>query len=195
MELEATEPDYEKTMRRGAEMLDALRAAVVSAGHDGKELKTAKFDIDTKYESFKVKDEWKKRFVGYTCSHGLRLEFDLDMRLLGETLGAISKCEANPHFNIRFTVKDPSAISEQLLESAVENAKHNAAVLARAAGVTLGEIQRIDYNWSEISIYSDTVYEMPAFMGKGHSKKTFADIEPEDIKASDTATIIWAIKE
>ena len=30
MSLEVTEPDYEKTMRRGAEMIDALRAAIVS---------------------------------------------------------------------------------------------------------------------------------------------------------------------
>ena len=35
MNIEVTEPNYEKTMRRGSEVIDTLRAAIVSAGHDG----------------------------------------------------------------------------------------------------------------------------------------------------------------
>jgi uncharacterized protein YggE len=74
MNIEVTEPNYEKTMRRGSEVIDTLRAAIVSAGHDGKELKTTSFNISTKYESYKEKDEWKQRFVGYACSHRMNLE-------------------------------------------------------------------------------------------------------------------------
>ena len=41
MSLEVTELEYEKTMLRGTETLNTLRASVVSAGHDGKDLKTS----------------------------------------------------------------------------------------------------------------------------------------------------------
>ena len=47
MNLEVFEQDYEKTMQRSAEILDTLREAVVSAGHDGKELKSTSFNINT----------------------------------------------------------------------------------------------------------------------------------------------------
>jgi uncharacterized protein YggE len=181
-------------MRSGSEVIDTLREAIVSAGHDGKELKTTSFNISTKYESYKEKDAWKQRFIGYTCSHDLKLEFDLDMTKLGATLGAIAGCDADPNFNIRFSIKDPNAVSEQLLESAVENAKWKAAVLAKAAGVKLGEIQRIDYNWSEVHLFSPTDYQLSDAMVCEEAAPMSMDIEPEDINVSDTATVVWAIE-
>jgi len=195
MNLEASDMDYEKTMRRGSEMLDALRTAITSAGHDGKEMKTTAFNINTRYESYRENGGHKQRFAGYSCHHGLKLEFDLDMALLGTTLGAIAGCEASPNFNIKFSIKDPNAVSEQLLESAVENAKQKAAVLAKAAGVTLGAIRRIDYNWSEHHLYSQTDYLMDGGALMCCEAAPMAlDIEPEDINISDTATVVWAIE-
>ena len=194
MNLEASDMDYEKTMRRGSEMLDALRAAIVSAGHDGKELKTTSFNINTKYETYRENGGHKQRFAGYACYHGLKLEFGLDMVLLGATLGAIAGCEAKPNFDIRFSIKDPNAVSEQLLESAVENAKWKAMVLARAAGVKLGAIERIDYNWHELHLYSQTDYQLCDAMVCEAAAPMAMEIEPEDINVSDTAMVVWAIE-
>ena len=193
MNLEVCETDYEKTVRCSAEMLDTLKAAIVSVGHDGKELKTTSFNINTKYESYRENGGHKQRFVGYTCYHGLKLEFDLDMPMLGATLGAIAGCEVKPNFNIRFSIKDPNAVSEQLLESAIENAKWKATVLAKSAGVKLGAIQRIDYNWSELHLYSQTDYQLCDAIVCEAAAPMAMEIEPEDINVSDTATVVWAI--
>ena len=193
MNLEVSDMDYEKTMRRSSDMLDKLRSAISSAGHDGKEMKTTSFNINTKYESYRENGGHKQRFAGYTCYHSLKLEFNLDMTALGATLGAIAGCEAKPDFNIKFSIKDPSAVSEQLLESAIENAKWKATVLAKSAGVKLGEIQRIDYNWSELHLYSQTDYQFNDMM-LCEAAPLAMDIEPEDIKVNDTATIVWAIE-
>jgi len=194
MDLDVCELDYERTMRRSSETLDTLRAAIVSAGHDGKELKTTSFNIDTKYETYRENGSHKQRFVGYDCFHGLKLEFDLDMAMLGATLGAIAGCEAKPNFNIKFSIKDPNAVSEQLLESAVENAKWKATILAKAAGVKLGAIERIDYNWSELHLYSQTDYRLCDAMVCEAAAPMAMDIEPEAINVSDTATVVWAIE-
>jgi len=194
MNLEVCDQDYEKTMLRSSEMLDILRAAVVSSGHDGKELKTTSFNINTEYESYKEKEAWKQRFVGYKCSHGLKLEFDLDKATLGVTLGAIAGCEAKPNFNIKFSIKDPNAVSEQLLESAIKNAKWKAAVLAKAANIKLGAIQRIEYNWSELLLYSQTDYQLCDAMVCEAAAPMAMEIKPEDINVSDTATVVWAIE-
>ena len=194
MNLEASDMDYEKTMRRGSEMLDALRAAIVSAGHDGKELKTTSFNINTKYETYRENGGHKQCFAGYACYHRLKLEFDLDMAMLSATHGAIAGCEASPNFNIKFSIKDTNAVSEQLLESAVENAKWKAMVLARAAGVKLGAIERIDYNWHELHLYSQTDYQLCDAMVCEAAAPMAMEIEPEDINVSDTAMVVWAIE-
>jgi uncharacterized protein YggE len=86
-------------------------------------------------------------------------------------------------------------VSEKLLENAVENAKWKATVLAKAAGVKLGAIQRIDYNWSDIHLYSNTNYMLCESAAAYSADNTIdIDIEPEDIKVSDTATVVWAIE-
>ena len=194
MNLEVREVDYEGTMRRSVMLLDELRAAMVSVGHDGKALITTRFNIDTVYKGYQKNDSYRQRFIGYVCNHSLKLEFDLDMSTLSATLGTIAECEAKPNFDIKFSVKDRNAVSAQLLESAVENAKWKAAVLANAAGVRLGAIQRIDYNWSELQLYSQTNYRSCYPMVVCEESKAYSlDIETEDIDVSDTATVVWAI--
>ena len=193
MNLETITPDYAQTLDLATAELDALRAALVAVGYDGKSLKTTDFNIQTKYESYKKNDEWKKRFVGYTCTHGLRLELDLDIPMLGKTLGAISDCKAAPKFSIRFSVKDPAAIKEQLLESAVLNASEKAKVLAKAAGVSLGAIKSIDYSWGELHLYSETNLDV-CMTGAAAPKALNMEIEPNDIDASDSVTVIWTIE-
>jgi len=174
-------------MNCATKLLDTLRSAVESAGHDGRELKTTGFSVDTKYEQYKVKEEWKSRFVGYSCAHGLKLEFNLDLQILGATLSAIAACSAKPKLKISFSVKDTNAVSERLLQSAIENAKTKATVLARSAGVALGEIKRIDYNWSELHMHSDTDVEAEMMLCETR-------IEPENINTSDSVAVVWAIE-
>jgi uncharacterized protein YggE len=194
MNLETTRLDYTETLSAATSEIDVLRAALVSVGHNGTALKTMSFNIQTKYESYKQKDEWKKRFAGYTCTHGLRLEFDFDMPMFGHALGAIAGCEATPQFNIQFSVKDLTAVKEQLLESAVKNAADKAKILAKAAGVKLGDIAHIEYSWGELRLYSET--DMRVCECKALAAPTSAielDIEPDDIDVNDNVTVVWEI--
>jgi uncharacterized protein YggE len=191
MNLDVTETDYGAALERATSELDVLRAALVSVGHDSKALKTSSFNVNTKYENYKQNDEWKKRFVGYNCAHGLRLEFDFDMPTLGKALCAIAECKADPQFNIKFTVKDPAAVNQQLLESAVTNATEKAKILAKAAGVKLGEIKQIDYSWGELRLYSESDLTVCRDIA---SKVSSIEIEPDDIDASDNVTIVWSIE-
>ena len=92
-------------------------------------------------------------------------------------------------FSIYFVVKDGNALRQRVLADAVARARENAETLAQAAGVQLGDILRIDYGWTEIRVSermmdydSSTAYSMP-----------MPDIEPDEIKAGDNVTVVWAI--
>jgi len=194
MTLEIIDLDYDESMRRATDLLDALREAIKSAGHEGKMLKTIKFDVDTRYEKRRVDELWEHCFLGYVCTHILQLKFALDARMLSLTLGKIAESNTNPDLTIRFSVKDPNAASEKILESAVEDAKRKAGVLAQSANVSLGCIENINYDWDDLFLYSRS--EMKTAQGLSPDvvkyKKAF-DIEPDDIALSDTVTVVWAI--
>ena len=113
------------------------------------------------------------------------------MKRLGETLSAISSCGAMPELQIAFSVKDKNAVSAELLENAIVNAKEKAEILAKAAGVQLGSIQSIDYSWGELRLLSKTRYND---MMLCEASAAPMEIEPDDIDVSDTVTIVWAIE-
>ncbi len=194
MRLETEAEEYEKTIGLAAGRIDALNKSLEEVGFEKQTVKTADFNIRADYQSVKDKNgNYKSVFKGYVCNHTLKIEFDSDMKRLSEALAAISGCVAKPEFSISFTVKDPSAVSRELLKSAARNAEEKAEILCAASGVKIGGLTSIDYNWDEISLYSDTNYKLESRCLTANPGLSNIDIEPDDIKAEDTATFVWEI--
>ena len=186
--------DYDEAMELATESIESLENAIEKIGLNKKDLKTTNFNVTTNYESYyDENNKYKSKFKGYKVEQDLKLEIDLDMKLLSTVLTAITKSNVNPRLNIRFSVKDKEAVNEELLIKATENARRKAEILTKASKATLVRLVSINYNWGEISIYSDTSYAM-------ESKSVLMDasyapnIEPDDIELSDTATFVWEIK-
>ena len=123
-----------------------------SFGFDRSDLKTLHFNVDTEYESYREKDVYKQRFVGYKYSHVMKLEFDSDNERLGRILYALANCPLHPEFRLSYTIKDPETAKNELLGRAVIDAREKAAVLAKAAEICLKDIQSIDYSWGQINL-------------------------------------------
>ena len=194
MNLVSHKYNYDETMKLATESVNELEKAIEEVGFNKKDLKTTNFNITTSYKSYyDENNNYKSKFDGYKCEQDLKLEFDLDMEILSKVITAITKSKVEPRFNIRFSVKDKDEINKELLIKATENARSKAEVLTKAAIVTLGRLVSIDYNWSEINIYSNTTYEIE---NKSYAiAETYApSIEPEDIKISDTVAFVWEIK-
>lgn len=194
IELVSHKYDYEETMKLATDSVSKLEKAIEEAGFNKKELKTTSFNIRTSYKSYYDENKnYKNKFDGYICEQGLKLQFDLDMQVLSKVLTAITKSGVEPRLNIRFSVKDKEKVNEELLINATENARRKAEVLAKASKVNLGKLLTINYNWSEVGIYSKTTYEMEnksLVMEEAYAP----NIEPDDIELSDTATFVWEIK-
>lgn len=194
MDLVSHKYNYEDTMVLATNSVVAIEKAIKSVGFNEKELKTTSFNINTSYKSYYDEDnKYKSKFDGYVCEQGLKLQFDLDMKVLSNVLVAIAESKVNPKLNIGFSVKDKDAVSEELLIKATENARKKAEVLAKASRVNLGKLVSIDYNWSELNIYSHTSYEMESkslVMEEAYAP----NIEPDDINVRDTVAFVWEIR-
>ncbi|MCD8299192.1 MAG: SIMPL domain-containing protein [Opitutae bacterium] len=193
MSLTTINPSYDKTINEAAQKIKYINDSICEVGFEKSDLKTTSFNVNTEYTSVKDRDgEYRQRFDGYRVSHQLKLKFDLDMAKLSQVIFAISNCPARPKLSIEFTVKDPTAINEELLRSAAANAKQKAKILCSEMDVELGKLIAISYNWGEIDIYSHTEYETGLIPGSAHTGSI--DITPEDIDVSDSATFVWEIK-
>lgn len=193
LSMETAEYEYDAAMKAAAEKIDFLNKALEAAGFEKKSAKTADFRVRADYDRLNDgKGNYTSVFMGYKCRHELKIEFDFDTKRLAKALSEISKCIAKPEISIDFTVKDSSAVSGELLKAAVKNARKKAEILCAASGAKLGELLSIDYNWGELHLYSATDYDVEGkCMMPGAADDM--DIEPEEIKARDTATFAWEI--
>lgn len=197
--LEKTYPEYQETLKKTAEDTEQLKTLLSAFGFDRSDLKTLHFNVDTEYESYREKDVYKQRFLGYKYSHVMKLEFDSHNDRLGKILYALANCPLHPEFRLSYTVKDPESAKNELLGRAVTDAKEKAAVLAKAAEICLKAIQTIDYSWGQINLEVQPMNRMlaadeccPPVSAKLESYDM--DIEPDDIEISDTVTVIWEIE-
>ena len=199
LSLEGIYPEYGETLRRSSEDTERLKDLLTGFGFERSDLKTLNFSVDTEYESYKDKGTYKQRFVGYKFHHLMKVEFDSDNDRLGRVLYSLANCPVKPEFRLSYTVKDPEAAKNELLGKAVIDAKEKASVLTQAAGVSLKNIQSIDYSWGQINFEVQPmnrmlmVEECCTSMVEGAGSYDM-DIEPDDIEVSDNVTVIWNIE-
>lgn len=186
--------EYDEVIEKSALCIKKIKETVERAGLSSKELKTVKFDVDSKYESYRDKnDNYKSRLVGFQYTQKFYIQFPNDNIQLCKILYELSHCDVNVEFSIKHTVKDINSVKNELLAKAVQDSKIKAEILSKASGATLGDIINIDYSWGEIEIYSEPIQNY-CLAESTISEPYNIDIEAEDIDLQDTVTIVWEIK-
>ena len=194
MTVEAKDAEYEAAIAAASKQIAAMNSAIEAAGYEKGSLKTTDFNVHMNYEdSHDERGMYRSVFAGYICCHTLKLEFEFTNDALKTTLSAIAACNADPQFNLSFTIKDPTAIKEKLLESAAKNARQKAEVLCRACGVELGELINIDYDWGSVNTFSPTNFVRAKNESAAFGASFDQSLSPEDINSSDSVTFTWLI--
>lgn len=185
--------EYDKAMEGAEANIQSMNASLSTVGFPDDDVKTTGFNVSTNYEREKDRNgNYANVFNGYEVTHNLKLDFGFDMKRLSQALSVISSCAAHPQVNIAFTVKDSTAINEDMLRSAAENAKRTAVTLTEASGVHLGQLLAIDYNWGELDVYSHTRFGMESNCLMPMCSESI-NIHPDDIDVSDSATFTWEL--
>lgn len=186
--------EYEEVIEKSAFCIKNIKEMVRRSGLNNKELKTLKFDVDSKYESYRDKNgNYKNRLVGFQYTQKFYIKFPNDNLQLGKILYELSHFDVNVEFSIKHTVKDITAFKNELLAKAVQDSKIKAEILSKSSGVSLGDIINIDYSWGEIEIYSEPIQNY-CLAESTISEPYNIDIEADDIDVQDTVTIVWEIK-
>ena len=191
--LEGKDPDYARTLERSAEDAGKIRDALLPVGFEREDLKTLNFRVETEYEGYQEEGVYRQRIVGYLYRHELKIEFPSDNERLGRVLATLANAALTPDLRISFTVKDIEAAKNALLGAAVADARKKATTLVEAEGVRLGRIRHLRYSMH------DSEFAVHPVMYAGMARKACADsmapeIEPEEITAEDTVTVVWEIE-
>ncbi len=189
--LETRNVEYGAAMEGAARRIEMLKDALKSVNVDPEDLRTTDFGVDTEWEWIKDKYGNNKDhvFIGYKIRQNLKLGFDFERERLVTILSAVAKSDVDPEFRVRFTVKDTSAVKEELFAKASENARKIAEGLCRGVGKKLGDIININYSWQEINIY----HEFGRYYEANCIEEDAPDINPEDLDASDSVTFTWEL--
>ena len=188
--------DYDDAMKNSAKTTEKLKDLFAELGFQRSELKTLYFNIDTKYETYKVKEVYKQKFCGYNYNLRMKIEFASDNELLGKILYKLANCPLNPEFHISFTVKDTESAKSKLLAMAIADAKEKALIMSNAAGVELKEIQSSDYSWGQINFEVQQLHRSnfrDDDCGIRYKRAYTIELDPDYIDVSDTVTVIWEI--
>ncbi len=190
--LSALDKKYDAAMALAEKQLDAVCESFVKAGFGKDEVKTVDFHVVAEKKNVPdMKGNYSTVFVGYRCSHTLKLTFDLNAEKLGKAIAAATACTASPELSVAFTVKDKSSVSAEVLEAAAKSAREKASVLTAASGVRLGELVKIDYNFAELDVQSPTRFL--AYNADSGVTMRSMNIEPDDINVSDSVAFTWTI--
>lgn len=189
LDIEEKDACYSDAVEGAAKQLKVMQGNIASIGFKKEDLKTKDFTINPNYEDFRDENgNYTRHFLGYKVNQELSLSFPLDMEMLSKVMSVLAMCVVNPEVHIGFTISDEDGIKKELLKSATQDAIEKANILCEASNVKLGRLLSIDYSWKELCFESTEKYEV----FEAHSAEF--DMQPDDIKISDTVEFIWELK-
>src|SRR5262249_7537293 len=124
------------------------------------------------------------KITGYQVTNNVIVVVD-DLSKLGGTLDALVSSGANNMGGISFGIRDPKPLLSQARIAAVQDALARAQTIAKAAGVTLGNIISIQDGGSD--------YARPMGTVAGMMRANSVPVAAGEQSLSANVTITWAL--
>jgi uncharacterized protein YggE len=120
-----------------AKVLEALKGAGIA----DKDVQTSRVNLAPAYES--NPNTGARRPNGYVVSNNVTVRVR-DLSKLGTMLDTLVSAGANNLGGVRFLIAEPQPLMDEARRKAVADATRRARLLADAAGVHVGKVERID---------------------------------------------------
>ena len=181
--VEVRKPTVAEARNGAAETMQALLAALRSAGVEEGHIQTRQISVAPDYEY----SESGRRLLGYVATNTVEVSVrELDD--LGSIIDAAVRAGGDSARleGIRFELSDPDAAKAEAREEAVERARSDAEQLARLLGVELGEALSVE----EMAAEGPHPVMMQAEMARDEAA---TPIEPGRTEVSVRVRVRWAI--
>ena len=115
-----------------AQIINDVRHSLLGLNIVGEDIVNMSYNTHSTYDN-------KGKLKGYKAETSLRITVR-ELKKLGNTIDKITASGVNNINGITYTLGDKNLYRSMLLDKAVENARHQAAVVANAGGRTLGTL-------------------------------------------------------
>lgn len=185
--------DAAAALEANSASMQRIAEALKAEGIEARDLQTSNFSVEPRY-SQPPQDPgqhagWSPQIIGYAVRNSLNVRIrDLDS--LGSVLDRVVRLGANSISGPTFTVADPAKLEAAARAAAIRDAKARADTFAGAAGISLGEITRIE----------ETGYGMPEPMPMVRAMKAEAfdasvPIEGGELTFTARVAMSWRLAE
>jgi uncharacterized protein YggE len=131
--------DVTSALSQNSQQAQSISDTLTGLGVDAKDIQTSNFNV---YPVSNYGPDGQVTSKSYSVDNTVYVTVR-DLNKIGDLLDAVVKSGANTINGITFDVQDKSAAEEQARNQAIQAAQTQAESIAKAAGVTLGDLQTI----------------------------------------------------
>ena len=141
------ETTAELAQSKNSEAVKKVIAVLTERGVDEKSIRTTNYSMSPQYDYSEMGEQ---RIIGYVVYTNMSIQ-DQNVEDLGKLISACVEAGINNVDNVNFLCSGYDQAYQEALTQAVEASRDKAAVLAAAAGKTLGEAVTITEGWQDTS--------------------------------------------
>lgn len=156
--------------------------------------KTVRFDIEDYTENEYDEDDnyIGKKKNGFMLNQRIKIDLPIDNVLVNNIVKGVGKFIPNAQINIGYTLQDERPSQMKMLARAVSDARDKARVMAESVDCTVGKVLDIQYNYSNVHIFSQARNIHSNSEAKASTASSL-DITPDDLVMSDTADVTFEL--
>ncbi|MGH1485712.1 MAG: SIMPL domain-containing protein [Cellvibrionaceae bacterium] len=169
------------------QVIDALRAVGITK----KEYSTRQLSVQPVWSSRprNADSRWKSEITGYRVNNNLQIR-TLKLDLLGDLINAATSAGANKIQSIQFGLSNPRQHRGQALTQAVENARTDADIAAKAAGVSIKKVKSLQVDYAPSVAHVEKAMVMRSALA---DTAPVPPVNPGDIAVRASVSIIYEL--
>lgn len=185
--------DYNQAMEALQNKLDETKQFLKKNNICKEDISSENFSINKRF----AYEHSKQVFKGYQATSTIKIKFHKDLKGANSLLNAIGRASSDAEVNIWHEISPTlqERVNDELIKTAIADAKHKATIIAHSTGQQIGSIQKISYGVQEnVSVHPQIDYKRMALSAdKGNSNNI--NIQPELIHKSTEIIIYWTLEQ
>lgn len=182
--------DYDETLKALDRELKEVKKVLLKLEFPENQIKSKNFSIGVN----RIYQRGTPRDSGYVARQDLEITFVFNKEKVLDLLNEVSESKAQPSlsFGYGFTEETEKALEDQLIENAVADAHDKAILIAKAAGIKLGSIKRIQYD--PVPVRQPQIMAMAERSLARDDGMDFGGFQVPELELSRSLVIEWAIE-